>query len=260
MERVRDVVLDEVSGAPARHVQHPVVDRQVDVGDERRNGPEPLQERRQHLGFGWLGWDGDHLLDPPLLAVEVPQPDGRREVFDRDDDSDEAVGASRIVRGPKLEHHLVLIAEVELLDVLAFAEIPDVHRVAVLASEELLGHHAVLDHRGRSPLAGDERVVADVPPEVVRVPLRATLDLPGTERVERLAVEQEDPTGLIRPVRPTERGGVDRVRTAVERVRPRVAGLVDQLVRLDRAYELRLERVRLRVQHVDPGRAKPGQE
>src|SRR5437764_5967672 len=43
VERVRNVVLAELAGSPARDVEEPVVDGQVDVGDERRHGPEGLQ-------------------------------------------------------------------------------------------------------------------------------------------------------------------------------------------------------------------------
>src|SRR5215213_5536199 len=39
---IGDVVLLELTGPPARDVEEAIVDRQVDVGDERRNRPERL--------------------------------------------------------------------------------------------------------------------------------------------------------------------------------------------------------------------------
>src|SRR5215471_12103943 len=36
IERIADIVLLEITGAPARHVEKLVVDREIDVGNERR--------------------------------------------------------------------------------------------------------------------------------------------------------------------------------------------------------------------------------
>ena len=58
------------------------------------------------------------------LPFAIPQPDRRREVLERDDDADEAVGLRRIVRRPQLEHHLLLGAQVERLQVAALVAGP----------------------------------------------------------------------------------------------------------------------------------------
>ena len=71
IERIADVVLDELARAPARDVQKTIVDRQIDVGDERRHRLEPLQNRRQLLRIGGLGGNLDHLLDCPLAVRSV---------------------------------------------------------------------------------------------------------------------------------------------------------------------------------------------
>jgi hypothetical protein len=68
LERVADVVLDELAGPPTRHIQIPVVDRQIDIGYERCHGLEPLQERRQLLRVGGLRGNRDDLLEPRLQA------------------------------------------------------------------------------------------------------------------------------------------------------------------------------------------------
>ena len=56
----------------------------------------------------------------------------------RDHDADEAPGRLGVVRGPQLQHHLVLGAEVDRLQVPALGEVPEVQRVAVLLAEQQL--------------------------------------------------------------------------------------------------------------------------
>ena len=43
MERIGDVVLPHLPGAPAGDVEEPVVERELDVGDERRHRLEVLE-------------------------------------------------------------------------------------------------------------------------------------------------------------------------------------------------------------------------
>ena len=50
-----------------------IVEREIDVGHERRHGLEALEERRQLFRIGGLGRDFDHLLDRPL-AVDPFEP------------------------------------------------------------------------------------------------------------------------------------------------------------------------------------------
>ena len=75
-------------------------------------------------------------LTAHFVAVAVPDPDRRRQVLEADDGVDEAVGLGRVVRRPQLEHDLVLLAEVELLQVLALVQIPEVQPLAVLRAEQ----------------------------------------------------------------------------------------------------------------------------
>ena len=113
--RIGDVVLLELTGAPAGDVEEAVVDRQVDVGDQRRDGSERLEGGWQEVGVGRLGGDRDHLVRPPLVAVAVPAEDRRGEVLGGDHHTDEAPGGLGVVGGPQLERHLVLGTEVDLL-------------------------------------------------------------------------------------------------------------------------------------------------
>src|SRR3954468_4387631 len=101
--RVGDVVLPQLTGAPARDVEEAVVDRQVYVGDQRRDGSERLEGWWQEVGVGRVGGGRDGLFRPPLVAVPMPAEDRRGEVLGGDDHTDKAPGGLRVVGGPKLE-------------------------------------------------------------------------------------------------------------------------------------------------------------
>ena len=88
------------------------------------------------------------------------------------------------MRRAQLKHQLVLVAEVDLLHVLALVQVPEVQTAAVLAAEQQLGDQPVLEHVGRAPLAGHHGIVAEVPPQVVRELLRPAVHLPRPEHVE----------------------------------------------------------------------------
>ena len=66
--RVAYVVLLELPGAPARHVEPAVVDGQVDVAHERRDRAEGLKRGWELGGVGGLGRDGDGLLRRPAVV------------------------------------------------------------------------------------------------------------------------------------------------------------------------------------------------
>jgi hypothetical protein len=91
-ERIADVVLPQLAGPPARHVEEAIVERQVDVGDQWRHRVESLEQRRQPLGRRRFGRNLDHLLHRPAVRIRpVPRPDRRRQVLQRGDDADESV-------------------------------------------------------------------------------------------------------------------------------------------------------------------------
>ncbi len=141
----------------------------------------------------------------------------------------------------------------------ATVQIPDVQRVAVLAGEEQLRNHAVLHHVRRAPLARDHGVVTEVPPEVVRQLLRSAIFLPSPFDLECLGVEHEDAAGRV-AVGVAKGVDVNAVRPAVHRVRPAVAGLLNDLLRLDHLDEARLPWVRRGVENVDARRSHAGHD
>ena len=64
LERVGHVVLVEVAGAPARHVEGLVVDREIDVGDQRRHALKPLS-----IGGSWSGSAGSAGMSITFLTA-----------------------------------------------------------------------------------------------------------------------------------------------------------------------------------------------
>ncbi len=256
--RIRHVVLAHLAGAPARHVEEAIIERQVDVGHERRHGAESLQQRRQFVGRGRLGRDRRGLLHMELAAFAPPGPDRAFEIRRVDHDADEPVFAHRVVRGPHLERHLVMRAEIDRLHVAPRAQVPEMQPVPVLVREQVLGDDAVLELRRQRPFARHHVVARQVPPEVVVLVLRATVDLPAAEHVEGFAIHDEDAGRAVGAVlaRAAERAHVDALGAAVHGVRARVAGLREDLAGFDDLVDARLRRMRLRVDHVDARRAQ----
>src|SRR5918998_3105478 len=98
VERVGDVVLAQLAGAPARDVEELVVEREVYVSGQGRHRPEPPEDGRQLVRVRGLGRDVYDLAGGPLaVLLAVPQPDRGREVLQADDDAGEAVGFGGVV-------------------------------------------------------------------------------------------------------------------------------------------------------------------
>lgn len=260
--RVRHVVLAHLAGAPAGHIEEAIVERQVDVGHERRYRAESLEQRRQFIGRGRLRGDRRGFLHMELAAFAPPRPDRAFEIGRVDHDADEPVFARRVVRGPHFERHLVLRAEIDRLHVATRAQVPEMQPVPVFVREQVLGHDPVLELRRQRPFARHHVVARQVPPEVVVLVLRAAIDLPAAEHVEGLAIHDEDAGRAVGAVlaRAAERAHVDALGPAMNGVRPRIAGLREDLVGLDDLVDARLRRMRLRVDHVDARRAQAGDD
>src|SRR5439155_12256029 len=114
-------------------------------------------------------------------------------------------GLRRVMRRAQFENQLMLLAEIDLLQVLSLVEIPEMQLMAVFAAEQEFGDEAVLEHVGRAPFAGHDRVVAEMPPHVVGEMLRAAIDLPAAKHLEALVIHHEDAAGPL-PLLIAERG------------------------------------------------------
>ena len=114
---------------------------------------------------------------------------------------------------------------------------------------------------GRAPLAGDQRVLGEVPPGVVGEVLRAAVGLPGPQHVERVVVEQRDAARSVVAVRAAQAGQEDRrpgrsAGCAAGSSRPCSASSV----RLDRLGSVGLRRVGLGVVDVHVRAAQARQQ
>ena len=145
---------------------------------------KPLSSGGSWSSVGGLGRDLDDLLDRPFVAVLVPGPDRGGEILQADHAADEAVGLGGVVRRAQLEHQLVLVAEVDLLQVLALVQVPEMQPAAVLGAEQHLRDQPVLEGVGRAPFAGDHGVVAEMPPDIIGEVLRPAIHLPLAAHVE----------------------------------------------------------------------------
>jgi hypothetical protein len=150
----------------------------------------------------------------------------------------------------QFENELVLFAEVDLLEMLALGEIPEVQATAIFAAEQNLGYQAILERVRRAPFAGHHRVVAEVPPGIVAELLRPTIDLPASERLEALVVHHENTTGCL-AVLVAECGDVDAAGSAMDGMGSGVAGLFRDLLRLDHLHDPGRARIGLGIQNVD---------
>src|SRR6266567_3097304 len=115
--RIGDVILDELTGPPARNIEEAVVEGEVDVGDQGRYCLEALEQRWQVFRLGRLGGNFNHLAHSPFAALvatlAVPHPDRGRKIFQGDNDTHESKCLVGIVGRPKLQHHLLLRSQVK---------------------------------------------------------------------------------------------------------------------------------------------------
>ena len=155
------------------------------------------------------------------------------------------------MRGAQLEDHLLLRAQVELLEVAPLAQVPDVKGVAVLAGQQQLGIEPVLDHVRGAPLARDQGVVAEVPGEVVGEDLRAPVDFPSPEGLEVVVVEDEDAAWAIAFLR-AQSADVDSVGRAVDGVKAGVARTLGDVLGFDDFDDARVAGIGLGVDDVHP--------
>src|SRR5262245_31961620 len=104
--------------------------------------------------------------------------------------------------GSKLKYQLLLRPQIELLLMPSTAQVPDMNAAPILATEENLRFQPFLERVGSPPFAGDHRVVAEMPPEIIGQVLWSPVHFPLSKHIEGFTIEQEDsswPTSLWRP-------------------------------------------------------------
>ena len=159
--------------------------------------------------------------------------------------------------GAELQHHLMLVAEVDALSELALRHAPEVQVVAELAAQQILGIEPVLDHRRRRPLRRDRPCRAA---GATRSRRRRTAGprscFPRSEHFERVVVEQRDTARSVVAVGATQRRHEDAAGPAMHGVRSRVSRLGGQLAGLNGVFQHRVSRIGLGIE--DVGRSTTG--
>src|SRR5262249_2954728 len=153
-------------------------------------------------------------------------------------DTGESVRFGWIVSRAQLQHHLLLGPQIEDLAVPPALQIPHMQLMTVLSGEEQLGVRAVLVHVGSAPLAGDHRVAAQMPPEIVGQILWAAIQFPTPADLKRLRVQDENAAGAF-TLRRSKRVKVDAIGPAVRSVRPAVTRAPNDCLRLNHPGDLR---------------------
>ena len=232
---------------PVREVDEAVVHRDDDVGDQARD--------RERPAFELDALDRDGRIGGPRAVRPVPAPEHARERG-----SHVALSAVRIVQRADLERDQPLVAEVDRLRQLALLEVPEMEAAAVAAGADVLEVEAGLVRVRLAELRRDERVLAREVPEVVVERRRRAAVLPPALDLERLRVEHGE-AARAAAVGVAEHADDDVVaRHAVHGVRARVAGLREELVRLDHLLDARAARIVGDVQHVDARRPEAGED
>ena len=155
------------------------------------------------------------------------------------------------MRRAQFENELVFFAEVDLLQVLALVQVPEVQPASILAAEQHLRNEAVLERVRRSPFARHHGVVAEMPPEIIGKLLRSAIHLPLAKHVEAVGIEQEYAPGRL-ALGVSERIHIYALGAAMNGVQPRIPRLLGDLLRLDDPYDLGVPGVRLGVDDVQP--------
>src|SRR5262249_54383489 len=153
----------------------------------------------------------------------------------------------------------MLGAEVDRLKMAPLTPVPHMQPAAVLARDQALEAEPVFEHVGRAPFAADRNVVADVPPEVVGEVLRSAVDLPLSEDVETLVVEQEDAARSAAAAR-AHGGCVNGVGPTMKTGGAAGGGGAGQLPGFDHFDDLGRTRLGLGVENVDARGAQTGHQ
>src|SRR5688572_21959537 len=92
----------------------------------------------------------------------------------------------------QFEDELLLVAEIDGLLMFARVQVPEMQPAAIFRAEQDFRDEAVLEHVRRAPFAGDERIMAEMPPCVIGELLRPAIDLPLAANIEGFVIHQEN--------------------------------------------------------------------
>src|SRR5215469_2248072 len=130
-----DIITAQFAGSPAGYVKPFIIKRQVKVGNERWNRFEALQQSRQKLRIRRFSRNFDHFCCAPMTIIAFPQPNRRRKVRQRNDNSGKAECLGRVMRRSQFEDHLMFLTKIDRLLVLPLSKVPNVQLVTVAAGK-----------------------------------------------------------------------------------------------------------------------------
>src|SRR5215469_16858098 len=105
----------------------------------------------------------------------------------------------------------------------------------------------------QSPFTRHHVVARQVPPEIIVQVLRSSIDFPAAQDVKRLAIHDKHARRTFSAVlaATAERADVDTLWTAMDSVGSRVAGLFENLFRLDDFLDFRPSGIRFRIHDIN---------
>jgi hypothetical protein len=262
VHRVGDVILVHFALAPAGDIQVLVIQAEIDVCDKRGDRAKPGQKRRQIFSISRLRRDCDGLLcfKGPVF-VPPPGKDRTFQIGRVDDDAHKTILFDWIMGRADFQRHLMVFAQINRLNVFAAAQIPEVDLVAIFVAEQVFCNDPVLELRRQPPFGGNHIVSRQVPPEIIVLVLDTALDFVPSDNIESLAVHDENTRGAVRAILAAAAEGrdVNPFRSAMDRMRARVTGLLKDFFRLDDLVDLGLERF-FDINDVNPARPDAGND
>src|SRR5260221_1080178 len=126
----------------------------------------------------------------------------------------------------------MLLAKIDHLLMLALSKIPKMQLVPIAAAEEMIWLEPVFYLIRSTPLATDQRIMPQVPPEIVSQFLRTTVDFPSAEHIKVVMVDEEDSAWPV-SIRCTQGANVNALRATVDSVRTGINGALKNFLRLD---------------------------
>src|ERR1700738_2166373 len=128
--------------------------------------------------------------------------------------------------------------------------------MTIAALQQNFGVHSLFDHVWRAPLAADERVVSQVPPEVITEILRTAIDFPLSQYVEAVRIENEN-AARSAPIGCAKRAHENAIGAAVHGVRTAVSRTCRDGLGLNHLYDFWFSRIGLGIDNVNPRRSNP---
>src|SRR5260221_1124377 len=149
----------------------------------------------------------------------------------------------------------MLLAKIDHLLMLALSKIPKMQLVPIAAAEEMIWLEPVFYLIRSTPLATDQRIMPQVPPEIVSQFLRTTVDFPSAEHIKVVMVDEEDSAWPV-SIRCTQGANVNALRATVDSVRAGITGALKDFLRLDGFHDFEFSWIRLGVDNVNARRSQ----